>query len=353
MATKSRKTETLVGLFLFIGLALLAGIILLFGNIGDFFKGRYEIKVNFTEASGVIKGSTVRLRGAKVGEVATKPVLTGDSMIQVTLQIDDRFQIDQGSVFQIGQASLLGDKEIIITPPVSSSNLYLNPGAVVMGSDPGGLDLLQSEAEVIAVDARMLLQDAKGTLLKLESSMDEIRKVVEKMGTTMDTVNSGLLTEKNIGAFGSTLANLDRASATFADLGERLDPVVGEVELAVKEVRETNETAQETITTVKGAIETAQGTMKTMQGTIAKVDPALESVPRVLNSIEKTADRASAAIEKVDNKKGALGALVSDQELKTDMKDFVRNLKKNGVLRYKDEDEKEEDPRDRFKGRRR
>ena len=319
---------------------------MLFGNIGDFFKGNYEIKVSFTDAPGIIKGSTVRLRGAKVGEVAAKPKLMGDSMIEVILDIDDRFQIDQGSMFQIEQASLLGDKEIIITPPRMSSNLYLNAGAEVMGSEPGGLELLQNEAEVIAVDARALLKDAKGTLAKLEDSMEEIRVVLSKMGTTMDKVNDGVLTDQNLEALSSTLANLSRASDSFADLGERLDPAVSDFRLAITEVRATNEAAKETLETAKG--------------TIAQLDPALEGVPRVLSSIEKTAssiektaDRATAAIDKVDSNDGALGALVADQELKTDMKDFVRNLKKNGVLRYKDEDEKEEDPRDRYRGRRR
>jgi len=332
MASNSKKTETLVGLFLLLGLALLGGIILLFGNIGDWFKGRYEIKVNFTEASGIIKGSTVRLRGAKIGEVSEKPLLLGDSKIQVILAIDDWVQIDQGASFQIGQVSLLGDKEIIISPPQHSSNLYLNPGAEVMGSKPGGLELLQNEAEVIAIDARALLQDAKVTLAKIETSMDEIRGVVSKIGTTMDTVNEHVLTDENTSSFSNTLTNLEKASDSFARIGTRLDPALDEFRLAIHEVRETNQSA-------KTAIE--------------RIDPALENVPQVLSSIEQTANKATAAIEKVDNNNGALGALVSDKELKSDMKDFVRNLKKNGVLRYKDEDEKKADPRDRFRGRRR
>lgn len=332
MATNTKKSETLIGLFLFIGLALLAGIIVLFGNIGELFKGRYELKVNFTEASGIIKGSTVRLRGAKIGEVAGRPKLLGESEIQVILAIDDRFQVDQGSTFQIGQASLLGDKEIIITPPTHSSHLYLNPGAEVMGSDPGGLDLLQNEAEVIAVDARALLKDAKVTLAKIDSSMDDIRLVASNLAETVDKVNKQVLSGENVENFGGTLANLERASESFAKIGTQLDPALDEFRLAINEVRATNQT-------VKAAI--------------AGVEPALEDVPRVLSSIEKTANKATAAIAKVDESRGALGALVSDKELKTDMKDFVRNLKKNGVLRYKDEEEEEEDPRDRFRGRRR
>ena len=71
----------------------------------------------------------------------------------------------------------------------------------------------------------------------------------------------------------------------------------------------------------------------------------------MIASIEQTSDVARQAIEKVQEK-GALGALVADEELKGDMKDFVRNLKENGILRYKDK-ESSDDPRDRFRGRRR
>ena len=69
MAGSSKPNETLVGIFVFMGLAILASLILLFGNASEWFKDRYELNVYFSEASGVIKGSTVRFRGAKVGQV--------------------------------------------------------------------------------------------------------------------------------------------------------------------------------------------------------------------------------------------------------------------------------------------
>ena len=117
MATNSKKTETLVGVFLFLGLAMLGTIILLFGNISDLFKKRYEIKVNFKEAAGIIKGSTVRLRGAKIGEVAENPKLVDSAMIQVSLAIDEDHRIEKGAFMRISQASLLEDKEILVKPP--------------------------------------------------------------------------------------------------------------------------------------------------------------------------------------------------------------------------------------------
>ena len=332
MATNSKKTETLVGLFLFLGLAMLGTIVLLFGNIGDLFKKRYEIKVNFVEAPGIIKGSTVRLRGAKIGQVAAKPLLIGGSRIQVVLEIDESFRIEEGSKFQISQASLLGDKEILITAPIAGSQEFIEPGSEVMGSLPGGLDLLQSEAEGIAENTRQVIVQAQNALVKIEDSVDEIKKVARQISETMDKVNDQILSGENLENFGGSLANLEQASASFVKLGEKLEPMVDDVSITINEVRQTNQS-------VKAAIES--------------VGPALDDVPRVLSSIERTANTAAAALEKVDDENGALGALVSDKELKTDMKDFVRNLKERGILRYKDEEEKEEDPRDRFRGRRR
>ena len=332
MATNSKKTETLVGGFLFLGLAMLGTIILLFGNIGDLFKKGYEVKVNFVEAPGIIKGSTVRLRGAKIGQVAEKPILIGGSQIQVVLEIDESYRIEEGSRFQISQASLLGDKEILITAPIAGSQEFIEPDSEVMGAGPGGLDLLQREAEGIAEQTREIIEQAGAAIATIEASVKEIKKVAGQLSETMDKVNDQVLSGENLENFGGALANLEQASASFVILGEKLEPMVDDISITISEVRETN---------------------NTVQAAVEAVEPALNDVPRVLSSIERTANTATAALQKVDDQNGALGALVSDKELKTDMKDFVRNLKERGILRYKDEDEKEEDPRDRFRGRRR
>ena len=332
MPIKSKKTETVVGVFLFLGLAMLGAIILLFGNIGDLFKKRYEIMVNFNEAPGLIKGSTVRLRGAKIGEVAEKPKLVGGSKIQVVLAIDENDRIERGAFMRISQASLLGDKEILITPPAVGTDDFIEQDETVMGAGPGGLDFLQSEAELIAGSTRKVIEEAEKALLKIGESVDEVKSVAAKLSETMDKINGEVLAAENIKRFDGTLENLEKASASFANLGEKLDPAIGDFNLAINEVRETNQTAQ---------------------SVLARVGPAFEDVPRVLTSIERAADTATVALVKVDERRGALGALVSDEQLKTDMKDFVRNLKKGGILGYKDDEENEEDPRDRFRGRRR
>ena len=64
MATSPKRIETLVGFFLFVGLTLLGILIMQFGRFADRFQGVYTVTVSFSDASGLIKGSQVRLSGA-------------------------------------------------------------------------------------------------------------------------------------------------------------------------------------------------------------------------------------------------------------------------------------------------
>ncbi len=353
MGSKSKKNQTLVGVFLFVGLFFIGAFILFFGDLGKWFEKTYEVKVSFPEAAGVIKGSTVRLRGAKIGEVSKRPLLVDGSRIEVTLAIKEGILIDRGSTFQIGSASILGDKEILISPPATFSGGYLGAGDEVVGLAGGGLDYLQEEAGVIAKETRELLREAQVSLKDLERSMAEVTGVVRKIGTAMDRVNGQVLSEDNLKNLGGTLANLEKASGSIVRMSEDLEPAIVQVGPVMKDLRGTMSDLQKVIVDVGGFTGTASSAM-------AKIEPALEGVPKVLgslnetaNSIQETAGKVSSAIEKVQSGKGALGALVSDGELKTDVKDFVRNLKEKGILRYKDEKTKEEDPRNRFRGRRR
>ena len=332
MAGTPGKNETLVGLFVFMGLALLAALVLLFGNASDWFKDRYELKVYFSEASGVIKGSTVRFRGAKVGQVEEKPQLTAEGKVLIVLALEERYQIPEGSVFQIGQASLLGDKEILITPPTTETGVMIAENAEIAGAASGGLDQLQNDASEIAKDTRLLVKEARVALKNVEESLGEVGSVASKLNEGLDTINSKLLSDENLDNLSQALANFEKATAAAERLGLKLDPALEEARVAFAEVK----TAAQSVQTVAG-----------------DVKPALENVPDVLASIERTSDEASAAIRKVQSGDGALGALAYDRETKEDLQTFIKNLKKNGILRYRDEESKEDDPRDRFRGRRR
>jgi hypothetical protein len=76
-------------------------------------------------------------------------------------------------------------------------------------------------------------------------------------------------------------------------------------------------------------------------------------VPKAVASISRAADKAGNAIERAEKGHGLLGTLAYDRDVTDDAKTFIRNLKQQGILRYRDKETPQDDPRNRFRGQRR
>src|SRR6266487_5264869 len=110
MATnQSEKTlELKVGAFVFVGLAVLAALVVQFGRVGEGFKTYYGLTIRFPDASGLLKGSDVLMGGAKIGRVSGGPrlLLVGQG-VAVPLRIYDYGKIPAASKFTVGSSGLL------------------------------------------------------------------------------------------------------------------------------------------------------------------------------------------------------------------------------------------------------
>ena len=332
MTDSPRKTEAMVGLFIFIGLAILGVLIVQFGRFGDRFIGKYPLTVIFDDAAGLIRGSEVCMGGAEIGKVATHPALNEDVKVEVQVDIDERIRIPEGSSFQISSASILGDKLIVITPPQEPSGNYIEADAVIEGGGPSGLDALQTNAEAVSRDARKLLVDAAKTMKQIDGAIGDIRTATGELTTTLRKVNEGILTDDNLASIESTLTNLEKASTG-------LDPTLAD--------------ARQAIETVEGAANEAKQTFAEATARIKDLEPALREIPQAVASLSRAADQAAETLDRVEQGQGLLGTLAYDEEVSDDAKTFIRNLKQQGILRYRDTETPEEDPRTRFRSRRR
>src|SRR5580765_7090144 len=134
MNEQDRGLELKVGIFVAIGLAILAALVVQFGRLGEGFKSYYGITVHFADASGLLKGSDVLLGGAKIGQVAGPPrLVTSGRGVDVPLRIFDYVKIASGSAVTVGSSGLLGDRFVAITPPLGKTSTYVAPGARIEG----------------------------------------------------------------------------------------------------------------------------------------------------------------------------------------------------------------------------
>jgi len=340
MGTREKRSELYVGLFLFLGLTFLGGLLLQFGRLGDRFHDKYMLSVAFEDASGVIKGSDVRMGGAKIGRVAARPELNKDLKVQVDLLIDDRIKIPKGSKFQVASATLLGDKLVVVTPPEKSDGTMLQPGSLVMGSPPSGLDALQNDADEFRNDAREIVGQAKKALTSLDSALGDIREFTAGLREMSDKLNTGLFNDENIDRLNRSMVNLEETLAETKDAGKRMGPAIDD--------------AREAIASIKEAAESTKTTLAKMDEKLDRIDPVFEEMPKAVASISRAADKAAEALDSAEKGKGLLGTLAYDRDVSTDTKVFISNLRHYGILRYRDaENPDKPDPRNRFRGHRR
>ncbi|MFT6793793.1 MAG: phospholipid/cholesterol/gamma-HCH transport system substrate-binding protein [Rubritalea sp.] len=349
MAIKEKRSEAIVGLFLLLGLAVLGSLVVKFGRIGDSnMEGKYNVEITFNDASGLIKGSEIRMGGARIGKITNTPELQDDLKVLVKMRLTGKIKIDKESSFQIQSLSILGDKMIVVTPPDLNSGAFLEDGDTLRGSGAGGLEALQSDAESVARDARVLMKDARTTLLKVDSALDDIRAVAGGLAESIDKINTDVLDKESIRSLKNSIANLEQVTASFKDIGNEVKPTFNEV--------------REAIASVKSAADAATETFEGASAQLHNLEPALAGIPEALGSFKSAAKKAEGVmgaaektISKINESDGLLNTLTSDKEFSKDTKQFVKNLKHYGILRYKDDETYDEkDPQEnRYRGRRR
>ncbi len=166
------KVELKVGIFVFSALVVLAVFIFKIGNFKDYGKG-YSLRIVFSNVSGVKSGSPVRFSGVDVGQVNRLNVIEGeqnkDTKIEVIVWIRKSLSIPRNSRAYINTLGLLGEKYIEIIPP-SEYESFLQPGDIIVGSDPIMMQHWLSEGEKILRDLQELIHKLKagdGTVGKL------------------------------------------------------------------------------------------------------------------------------------------------------------------------------------------
>jgi phospholipid/cholesterol/gamma-HCH transport system substrate-binding protein len=286
MRGQEHLTQLRVGIFMAIGLIAIALMVVYFGRFGESIHGTYRIRVEYPNASGIYKGASVLLAGAKVGSVENNPVILPDmDGVYVNLKINEEVKIPSAAQFTIGSSGLLGDRFVQINlDKDAKSSPPLEAEAVVKGKGESGIGDVTERAAVLLSD----IQEAVGN----------INKIAQKL-------NTDVFKETTIANLNATLSNLKETSSSFAETSKKFDGVVKKAE---------------------GAIETGQQTFVSAKGAADELKKSIIDIRFDIRSVVRQAKQG----------RGALGVLLSDREMAENLKALVANLRRNGILWYKD-----------------
>jgi phospholipid/cholesterol/gamma-HCH transport system substrate-binding protein len=285
------RLETKVGLFVFIGLALLAALLIYFSKGTSLFHGTYELRLHAGNVGGLKPRAGVLLAGVQVGSVSDIKLANDGKSVTILLKIYKEDKIYHDARFVIEQSGFLGDQYVSIIPTTNSPPL-LQDGADVVCQEPFNLQ------EVVRSTSGFIKRMDE-TVKKLDDSVTDLRRVV--------------LNEKTLTNFSATVNNMrafsEQAINTVNDINAFIATNGSQASLAVSNVVFFSQELMR-------LANSAEGVLATNSTEITAAVKNVESSTEVLKSL----------LSDVQSGKGLAGTMLQNEQLATNVQAVVNNL---------------------------
>ena len=164
------RLETKVGLFVFVGLALLAVLMIQFSKGTSLFRGTYTLKLHTDNVGGLKPQSAVLLAGVQVGSVQQIQLTPDGKSVNIFLKIYSDFPIYHDARFVIESAGFLGDQFVSVIPTANKERKLVDNDEVNC-REPFNL-------QEVARSAAGFIQRIDETAKKLDASVTDLRAQV-------------------------------------------------------------------------------------------------------------------------------------------------------------------------------
>jgi phospholipid/cholesterol/gamma-HCH transport system substrate-binding protein len=287
----SSRLEWKVGLFVAVGLALLAALILQFSKGLSLFKPTYEIFLRSESASGLKQNSNVMMAGVPVGSVKEIALSPYGSNVVLTLRIRKTFPIHKDARFSIEQSGFLGDMYVAVTPTENKAP-YFQTGDTAVTQKPFNIqEFLGSSGD--------LVERLQGVVGRLDSAVADFQKLL---------LNTETMTNLSV-----TIANARQISARALSTVGHLDELI--------------ETNREPIQLTVSNLVSFSARMSDLSANLQElVFTNREGIHSSVKNIESSTEVLKSLLDDVKAGKGLAGALVKDDQIARDVAQVAQNL---------------------------
>ncbi len=337
------STETRVGFFVLSGVALLVGFLLI---LGDFSIERtHKQYVDFAFSGGLQVGAPVKISGIKIGRIASLDLLDAKPspavapspgtlgqmaapLVRATLSVneDAAHLFTASSKLAVGTEGLIGEPYLELMPgkagdPVLPANSSIR-----------GVDAVKFH--VMFVQAAAVLQAIGGFVgVEDDLGLDEVGKAVASLITTLnhligerkEVLGQGLV---DLAESAGDLRLILKEVKGFVGAGQPLDTAILDGQASISMVR----------SELPNLMEMIKGSLTSVEALSGKANEAItdELFVEMMNSLRETTKRVERLTKDVQSMvtimkrgEGTVGGLVKDPQIYDDVKELMRDLKRN------------------------
>jgi phospholipid/cholesterol/gamma-HCH transport system substrate-binding protein len=113
---KKYSQETIVGIFVVVGLICIGYMTVKLGNVGLLGENSYSLTAKFTSVTGLRVGNPVNMMGLEIGRVAGFTMDQENMLAVVTLEIEKGIKVYDDAIASIKTEGLIGDRFVSVDP---------------------------------------------------------------------------------------------------------------------------------------------------------------------------------------------------------------------------------------------
>lgn len=324
--------EYKVGLLMVGAVFLFATFVFVLGHFS--LRGGYTLYADYDFSGNVQAGAPVKVSGITVGRVEDVVFMGGKIdpksgrrvQVRVELWIEDRARdsIRGDAEFFINTAGVLGEQYVEIVPGKDWEAPHLAAGSVIVGVNPPRTDLVVARLyELLDLMTAVMREDR-----------DKIATLITNAANAVDNVDKILVENRSkVGGLIDAVTGLANESReVLAKVDDGLDPRV-----LAKTLKDTDTlivTAEKTLASSGPNADALmkEGTRVLGLATEARVERTLGAVDRAAVAADQAGallGNANGLVSDVRAGKGSVGALLERRDVYDDVREMVRDLRRN------------------------
>lgn len=327
-----KHIEVKVGLLVLVALVVLAGFIFVLGNF-SLAKG-FSFYVDFDFSGNLQAGAPVKIAGIKVGKVEQVDYLGGQKItesgrrvyVRVKAWVQERVRgtVFEDAEFFINTQGVLGEQYLEIVPG-SPDKKPIQPHQILVGVTPPRMDLVVSRLYELLDGVTRLLREDRQT----------IHNLLQVSVKTLSSID--VLLNENQNEIKGLMGSLDNFVAQSGELIMALRQGIGHPQ-QLKSIL--NSLERTSVSVSRNIDDLLAHTNQALEGVSAisqsigppekkRIRQALEQLVKLGDQVYVLTNEAKTLVTRINQGQGTAGALIAKEELYDDLKEMVRDLKRN------------------------
>lgn len=276
---------TISAVVFFVGFSFLKG--------SDVFSNDKDYYCYFESVDGLQKSTFVQIKGLNVGQVSDLE-LAGKQGVKVTLSINNKTVMPEGTIANLASSDLLGTK--VIRLDLGEGAGTIAPGATLpTHKDGGAIDKISGELTP-------RLEELKGTIIAFNAALANINSLVGA---------------DNQHAINSTIQSLKVTSENLARMSDVLSKESGQISGII---RNTN--------SITGSFAKSNDTIQRMLSNFNKISGQLANSPiqKTIADLQKTTTQLNGIMEKINNNQGSLGMFINNKDAYNNLNNSLKSV---------------------------